>query len=286
LLDLRDVRETFDRIADRYDRHAAFEQEVCSRLLERCDFLRRAPERILDLGCGTGQGSQALKRRFRRAQVIALDSASAMLHRAQRRSSRFRPLLPVCADIARLPVGRASADMLFSSLTFHWVPDPRAVLDELRRVLRPDGILLFATLGPASLGELRSAWAAVDSTVQVAQFSDLLEIGDGLVAAGFREPVMDAERITMHYPSLDALLRELECTGTSRLFCGWGSSPRVRRKLEAAFAARRVEGRYPLTYEILYGTAFGPPEGQPRRTANGDVVTFSADSLLRSRRMR
>lgn len=226
-----------------------------------------------------------MKRMFRQAQVIGVDLAPSMLARLRRRSGLLRPLRGVCGDIAALPFAAASVDLLFANLVHHWSPNPAAVLDEYRRVLRPDGMLLFATLGPGTFRELREAWSIVDPQVLLPHFPDLLEVGDALVAAGFREPVMDMEQITLRYPSLEALAEELEATATDLLIPGWERWRAESPRLEAVLSSRLVETRYPLGYEIVYGTAFGPREGQPRRTAGGDVVTFSVDSLLKSRPM-
>jgi malonyl-CoA O-methyltransferase len=286
LLDPVVIREGFNQAAGCYDQHAALEQEVCARLLERCSFQRRPPQRILDLGCGTGEGSRALKRKFRQAQVIGVDNAPAMLAKLRRRSSLLRPLRPVCGDMSQLPFAAGSMDLLFSSMASHWSPDPAALYSEYRRVLRPDGMLLFATLGPGTLAELYESWAVVGGAAALAPFPDLMVIGDALMAAGFGEPVMDMERITVRYRSLDALARELECTGISLLVRGWGGWAAARQRVEAAYAQHLIDGQFPLTYEIIYGTAFGPVEGQPRRTPEGDVATFSVDSLLKSRPIR
>jgi len=286
LLNSHFIRETFDRIAGRYDRHAALEQEVCRRLLERTEFNRLPPARILDLGCGTGDGSAELKRKFRQARVVSLDSSLLMLRQLKRKSRLMRPLKAVCGDIAALPFADRSAEMVFSSLASYWSAEPAVLFAEFRRVLRPEGLLLFTTLGPETFAELNAAWAEVNGKIQTPAFPDLMEIGDALVSAGFREPVMDMERITLSYPSLDALAGELEATGTSLLINGWGSWRDSKERLESAFAPLLMDGRLPLSYEIIYGTAFGPPEGQPRKTAEGDVAAISVDSLLKSRPMR
>jgi malonyl-CoA O-methyltransferase len=222
---------------------------------------------------------------FRKAQVIGVDVAPSMLAGLQRRSGLLRPLRGVCGDISALPFAADSVDLLFANLVNYWSPDPAVVFDEYRRVLRPDGMLLFTTLGPGTFPELRVAWSAVDPQVLLPHFPDLLEVGDALVAAGFREPVMDTEQITLFYPSLAALAEELEATATALLIPGWERWRAEKTRLEAAFSSHLAGTRLPLGYEIVYGTAFGPREGQPRRTAGGDVVTFSVDSLLKSRPM-
>ena len=277
------IRNRFEQIAGRYEQHAALEQEVCTRLLERTVFNLSSPLQILDLGCGTGTGSVQLKRTFRKAQVVGMDTSLAMLSQVRRKSSMLRPLKAVYGDIGALPFAARSADMVFSNLASYWCPEPMAMFAEFRRVMRPDGMLLFSTFGPATMNELGEAWAGVDEEVELPVFPDLLEIGNALVAAGFREPVMDRETITLSYPQLDALLEELEATGTSLLVRGWERWKTAMVELKQAYAPMLRDGKYPLSFEIIYGTAFGPRDGQPMKTPDGDVATFSVESLRRSR---
>jgi malonyl-CoA O-methyltransferase len=286
LLNPRTVRLAFDRVASLYDGHAALEQEVASRLLDRLEFHRLTPQRIVDLGCGTGQASAGLKNRFRKAEVIGLDSSQAMLVQLRRRSRVLRRLRAVCADMSALPLADQSSELLFSNLALQWCPDPASLFAEFRRVLTPGGMLLFSSFGPGSLRELRAAWVAADGIAQTMEFVDILQVGDALMAAGFQEPVMDAERITVSYPDIDSLLRELKATGTSGFLQGQSSLAEAKGDLEKAYEPFRKEGRYPVTYEIIYGTAFGPQQGQPRKTSQGDVVTFSVESLRKSGRNR
>ena len=286
LPDRRAVYRTFDRIAGRYDEHAALEQEVGSRLLERLEFHRLPPQRIVDLGCGTGLASAALKARFRKAQVIGLDSSRMMLAQLQGRSGLLRPLKAVCADFSALPLPERSAELIFSNLAFQWSSDLKMLFAEIRRVLAPGGMLLFSSLGPGSLGELRAALAEIGESADPGGFVDILDIGNELMAAGFQEPVMDSERITLNYPDFDSLVKELEATGSALLLGDQCNIPQTRDHLEAAYKRFRIDGKYPVSYELVYGTAFGPQEGQPRRTAEGDVVTFSVESLRKSKRFR
>lgn len=276
---LQTIRDSFEQIAERYDAHAALEQEVCRRLLEKTPFSRVAPSVILDLGCGTGLAAAKLKQEFRKAQVVGLDTSMAMLSQLRGRSGMLRPLRGVCGDIGALPFATRSADMIVANMASYWCPEPMAMFSEFRRVLRPNGMLLFSTFGPGMMKELKTAWSLVDSEVELPEFSDLLDIGNALVAAGFREPVMDMENIALSYPDLDAMFTELDATGTSLLIRGWDRRRQVADRLNQAYSPFVEEGRYPLNFEIIYGVAFGPLDGQPIKTPEGDVVTFSVDAL-------
>jgi len=278
-----DVQRTFDQVAARYDRHAALEQEIGSRLLERLEYLRHPPQRILDLGCGTGAACVELKRRYRKAQVLGLDASMAMLIRLQKRAGLLRPLRAVCADFAQLPLADQSVDLVFSNLAFQWCGSPTALFNEIRRVLAPGGMLLFSSLGVGTLNELEAAWGSLHESARVAPFADILELGDALMAAGFQEPVMDAERISLSYPDLSGLLEELEATGMTGFLRGDISLSEAAAQLESAYRPFTVDGRYPVSYEVVYGTAFGPEDGQPRKTAQGDVVTFSIEALRKTK---
>lgn len=276
------LRRSFDKIADAYDEHAALEQEVGSRLLERIAFNRIPLHTIIDLGCGTGRISELLKSNFRKAQVIGLDVSPRMLLHLQRRSRLLRPLRAVCGELSALPLANGCVDLLFSNLAMHWCSDLPGVFAEFRRVLRPGGMLLFSIPGPDTLKELRQLCRSIGSAMSPGALPDLLEVGDALSAAGFEEPVMDAEWITLTYPDYDSLTKELEATGTAGLIPGWPGVDGEQQRLASAYREFVNGERFPVTCEIIFGTAFGPPEGQPRKTPQGDVATFSVDSLRRS----
>ena len=96
---------------------------------------------------------------------------------------------------------------------------------------------------------------------------------------------MDMDLITLSYPRLDALFGELEVTGTSMLVRGWENWANSMEELKQAYLPLMKEGKYPLSFEIIYGIAFGPQDGQPMKTPDGDVATFSVDALRRSRKV-
>jgi malonyl-CoA O-methyltransferase len=279
-----DIQAHFDRIAALYDGHAALEQEVCRRLVSRSIYQQDDPHRILDLGCGTGLGAAALKERYPRALVAGLDIAPAMLARARRRGRLLKPVRTVCADIGDLPLATQSADLVFSSMAAFWTRDPVAFFTEVRRVLRPSGMFLFSTLGRDTFSQLRTAWGAVDPGVEVPSFPDIMEIGDALAAAGFVEPSLDIDLITLEYPDIAAMCEELEATGSSLLVRGWSRWKDRVAGLERAWRPLMSgDGKYPLGYEIVYGAAFGPAEPARRRINDPDTITVPADSLLKSR---
>lgn len=283
-LDRRVVARNFGRAVQSYARVDALQREVELRLLERLDLLRRAPERILDVGAGLGTGSVLLRRRFPRAQVIALDLALPMVQRIPRRAHWFRPIHRLCADAAALPLNARTVDLLYSNLCLQWIDDLPTVLNEFRRVLRPGGLMLFSTFGPDTLGELRAAFATVDDAAHVSVFLDMHDVGDRVLAAGFRDPVLETERFTLHYPDARAVLLELKALGARNADRARPRGLYGKRRMAAALAAydaRAVDGRLPATWEAIYVHAFAPEEGQPIRHGGMDVASFSLDALRR-----
>jgi malonyl-CoA O-methyltransferase len=219
-LDKRRVRERFDRAAAHYDAAAVLQREVCDRLLERLALIRLQPHCILDAGAGTGYGARGLRARYPRTRLVALDVAPAMLMRVRRHAGWFRQPRLVAGDIESLPFRDGSFDLVFSNLTLQWCNSLDRVLWELRRVLSPGGLLLFTTFGPDTLKELRAAWGEASDDVHVNAFVDMHDIGDAMVRAGFADPVMDAERLTVTYADMHRLLRDLKAVGAANATVG------------------------------------------------------------------
>lgn len=259
-LDKRRLPRQFARAAATYDAAAVLQRQIGDNLLERLDVVRLAPEVVLDAGCGTGYCTRALARRYRRALVIGLDIADAMVRRARRASGWFGPRRYVCGDVEALPFAPQSVDLVVSNLTLQWC-EPEAVFAEFVRVLRPGGLLMFTSFGPDTLRELRAAWRAADNGVHVHPFLDMHDVGDALVRAGFADPVMDVENFTLTFPDVHGLLRDLKHIGAHNAARGRAAGLTGKNRFArfvAAYQAMAQDGRIPATFEAVYGHAWAP----------------------------
>src|SRR6185295_1644946 len=226
-----------------------------------------APKRVLDAGCGPVRDARSLAKRYRKADVLAVDFSQPMLHAGRPRLRFFerRRPQPVCADLMRLPLAGASIGLLWSNMALHWAADPLAALREFHRVIAIEGLLMFSTRGPETLAELRAAAGAA----RVHAFADMHDLGDMLVAAGFAEPVMDTERVTIVYADGEALLTDLRASGQTCALAGGArglAGRRFRAALAEKLAAQCVAGKLPVSYEVVYGHAW---KAAPRLAADG-----------------
>ena len=270
--DPRAVRAGFARRATAHGRNPFFYDEVRQRMFERLALIRLQPERIVDLGCGPGQGAAALMRHYPRAAVLAVDMALPMLGRVRRQRGWWRRQpWPVAAEATALPLADASVDMVFSSLMLPWC-EPERVFRECARVLRPGGLLMFSSLGPDSLVELRQAWALLDDYTHINPFMDMHDVGDALVRAGLADPVMDVENLTLEYASLAGLWADLRVAGAGNLNRDRPPGLRGSGILQALARLWPAEGgRRQLTMEVVQGHAWAPETPLSRNTGGGEA---------------
>lgn len=254
----RDVQRRFDRAAGRFH-DADFVHGVArDGLLERLQPMTARAATVVDLGAATGSAIPLLQKRFRRSLVIAVDLSSGMLQRLRRQQTLLAKRRAVQADARALPFPDAGVDVVFSNLMLPWIDDPAAVFAEVERVLRKDGLFAFSTLGPDSLLEIRAAWQAVDEGEHVHRFPDMHDVGDALVRAGLRDPVLDVDRLAVNYRNAGALLRDLTAAGARNSLRnrqrGLMGRHRFRRFADAFFAGGEDRS---LTLEIVYGHCWG-----------------------------
>ena len=283
-IDQKRLRWSFGRAAQQYSDVAVLQREVETRLLGQLDYLEnKVPCRILDVGSGPGRASGALKKRWPTADVIALDMALPMLRQVPKHTRFWRPVRRVCAEATRLPLIDDSVDVVFSSLCLQWVVDLPAVLSEFRRVLREDGLLVFSTFGPDTLIELRDAYlAAGESQPPISSFAAMAQVGDALMASGFRNPVLDRDLFNLTYPDVRALLRELRAIGANdaRAHRSRGLAGKHRyMQMLAAYESRRDQGQIPSCWEVITAMAWSPGPGAPRREGGMDVASVSVDRI-------
>lgn len=279
VVDKRQVRRSFEQAAARYDAAAVLQHEVCSRMLERLDYVKVAPSAILDAGSGTGNAIAGLMQRHPGKPVIALDLAVTMLERGRSRLAWWQripglrpPLDCVCADLERLPLRDASIGLAWSNLALQWVNDLPHTFAELHRVIEPGGLLMFSTFGPDTLKELRGAYQDTDGRTHVNRFIDMHDIGDMLVHAGYADPVMDMEPFTLTFERVRDLMRDLKSIGAHNATAGRPASlsgKKLMRAVEERYELLRRDGRLPATFEVVYGHAWKP---LPRTSPTGKRV--------------
>ena len=277
-IDKRAVRRAFSRAAAHYDADAVLQREVCKRMLEQLDLIKLQPLRVLDAGCGTGWGSRQLGDRYKQAEIIALDIAIGMALTARGASSWWRSLFSgarqtcLCADIEALPLAAQSADMAWSNLALQWCNSLPAAFREFHRVLKTEGLVIFSTFGPDTLKELRIAFSGIDEYSHTNRFIDMHDIGDMLLEAGFSEPVMQMEMITLTYSDVKAVMTDLRNIGAHNSTAGRARGMMGKsawNRIVENYERLRQDGKLPATFEIIYGHAW---KAQPRNAPDGSSI--------------
>jgi malonyl-CoA O-methyltransferase len=299
--DSRRLRKIFDRRAATFDDVAFLPREIAQRMRERLDYIKVHPAQVLDAGCGAGDDLPSLRERFPEAPVFGTDLSAAMLARAVRHDAAdtsWRRFLPASlgralgsrgprfaqADFSALPFASGAFELIWSNLALHWHSRPDLVFPEWQRVLQVNGLLMFSTLGPDTLKELRGAYAEIEaahgasSRKHVIDFVDMHDLGDMLVESGFEIPVMDQETLTITYKSPESLLADVRRWGAypfGRDASSGAASRRMHKALLAALEARRRDdGTIALTFEVIYGHAW---KAVPRLTPEGHGIVRIED---------
>ncbi len=279
------ARRAFSRAASSYEQYGSLPAEVGQRLLERLDGLKFEPATIADLGCANGRQSLALKKRFPKASVVALDSSQAMLAEARRHRGWWqRRFEIICGDIERLPLAEDSLDLAFVNLALHGCQVIDQALANLRRVMRPGGLVLLSVPGLDTLKELRQAWHQVEAgTVRVMPFTDAQRLGSALTQAGFAEPVLDTDWLKTRFDHPSSLLDSLKHSGfintdPSRPR-GLTHPQRLQRLIQRMMENSAPGAHQEVTWEFVYASAWAPDHGQPLRTGKGEEASVPVSRI-------
>jgi len=266
-------------------------------MADRLGLLKSAPRHVIDWGASLGGSETALRRACPKARRIAAEPAFAPGEAGAPRPTQAAPTgapwwtprrwRPVRATAeSALPEGEA--DLLWSNMVLHHLADPRRAMLRWLRLLAVDGLLMFSTLGPGTLESLRRVYRECRWPAPHAPFVDMHDLGDMLVQAGFADPVMDQEVLTLTWATPREALAELRQLGGNADAGRHAGlrTPRWRAALEQALLPKvpaSGEGRVAMEFEVVYGHAVRPP---PRARVATETTVDLADlrGMLRAPR--
>jgi SAM-dependent methyltransferase len=254
---------------------------VAAELGERIAVVLRRFERAVDLGTPTDAVRRALAANDNVGTIIAATPDAALLDAVFPR---------VAADEEALPFADGALDLVVSALALQFVNDLPGTLIQVRRALKPDGLLLAALIGGDSLSELRAAFAEAESEIEggvsprVAPFAEGRELGALLQRAGFALPVVDSDRLIVRYASVFALMRDLRRMGATNVLAERRRAPLKRATLArmAEIYAERfadADGRLRASFEIVWLSGWVPHESQQKPLKPGSATQRLADAL-------
>ena len=254
------IAASFSRSAASYDSVAQLQQQVGNQLLAKLPAGFTA-NTILDAGCGTGYFTRELTQRFNPDQIYAVDLAAGMLNYAADKTAEADQSRTHWAqtDVEHLPFADNSFDLVYSSLVVQWCADLEAFFREAKRVLKPGGILVFSTLGPRTLYELKEAWKPIDQHVHVNEFMPYECVEQLLSGQAFSTDAISSGDIVLSYQRLNQLTKELKSLGAHNMneqqSSGLTGKSRIKALIENYEQFRSTDGILPATYEVYYGLA-------------------------------
>jgi len=280
------MARVFSRAAKDYDKAAFIPHTVAQRLLERSLCFKNKPARILNIGSATGWLAHQLQAQYPKAHIIGVDYALGMCRVANQSNQANRLIQSkknvlidyinklvdlnvkkkpsfICADMENLPFQEECFDCIISNCTMEWSCDLLNLFKELKRVLKPEGVLLFSTLGPDTCFELAHSAYKVDTHAYTNPFLDMHHIGDILVKSQWSDPVMDREVMSIAYDNIHGLLYDISKTASHYLVPDLMSNLKNNIKTKDWFAAcakayqsfQLADNSLPATIEIIYGYA-------------------------------
>ena len=248
--------ENFSNVS--YLQSAIIQREVINRLMQRLSLINFSPRSIIDIGSGIGLGTENLLKFYSKTKFYMLDNSFKSLKDSVIKQKK---VFPICANFTNIPFNDYSFDFVFSSSALHWDLDIQMSFSEIYRILKPGGLFLFATYGPDTLIELRSAWSIVDKKKHVNDFYEMHDIGDLMLNLNFMDPVVDVEKIVVEYINVKQLQKDLKNIGSKVIHeehhkNGLFGTKKMKDMYEEYEKFRRKNGTLPATYEVIYGSAW------------------------------
>ncbi len=251
--------------------------EIAGRMAERLALFRMAPRRVLDWGSFLGAGAPSLMAAYPDAALIAVEPSDALATRSRQAlrspwwTARRWKAPPAQVIVDSAAASPADAQLVWANMGLHAVKDPPALMQRWHRMLSTGGFVMFSCLGPDTLRELRAVYACLGWPAPTVDFVDMHDLGDMLLHAGFADPVMDQETLTVQWDSAQALCKDLRGLGgnASTARASGLRTPRWLARMQCELdALRDAQGRLSLTFEIVYGHAFKatPPTTAPAQT--------------------
>ena len=273
--DPQQIIQSFNKAAQHYEAAAIVQGMIGEQLLDQLSFIKIAPQQIIDLGCATGYLTEKIAQRYPKANVLGVDMAEQMIAQAMQRETTQLQFTCQCAEDLLLPSN--SVDLIISNLMLHWCDDFPRVLAQCLRVLKPNGLLLFASLGPDTLHELKNSWQNIDQHQHVHDFIDMHDIGDILLQQGWHDPVMYRQDMTVSYADVLEVMHSIKAIGAQNIhaqrFRGLQGKAVIER-LQHIYQTNygQQDDKLPVTYEVMYGHAWKPTQGKQSIADDGSVM--------------
>lgn len=272
------IQKLYARIAQAYDQNAFLSKHIREELLSRMDVIKIDIQNILDLGCGTGQLTPAIRKAFPKAKLHCVDNSPQMLALAKKQKPLFKKYQYLYENANSLSLDNNSIDCVISNLMLQDCLQPDEVFKEVQRVCRENAVFTFSTLGPDSFIELRTAANNADISLKPHAFghlTDMHDIGDALLRAGMREPVLDVEVIRLQFSSFSKLFNELDLSGHLQQVFTESELSRIAQN----YPKGSTESDFAVTFEVVYGQAWAGDGKTKARTP--EEFQFPLENLIK-----
>ena len=269
------IIHSFNKAAKHYEDAAIVQRMIGEQLIEQLEIIKINPCSIIDLGCATGYLTEQVAQCYPQAQILGIDIAEQMIIQAKQRETR--KLQFACHMAEALPLESDSVDLIISNLMLQWCNELDPILMQCLRVLKPNGLLLFTSLGPNTLLELKASWQVIDDYPHVHDFIDMHTIGDILLQQGWYDPVMHRQDMTVSYANVLDLMHSIKAIGAQNIhaqrFRGL-QGKHIIQQLQDIYQSRyaQPDEKLPVTYEVIYGHAWKPEQAKQYSQADGSTV--------------